>query len=498
MYHNWAIDELSGDFIDSGDTGGIDCVEHVTDGVWRQAPGPLRGVPREYALWGDQTSGSLLRSMDPALTAVGFTTCTMMGVVNVISLDTEIIYPLIQVYNNNSSVFVGIRIFTTGAVQFGVVNGSAFNVGFTLTGAVVAGGKYLIHGIQRADGNGPLVDINGVDATDANGQGGGAGVDDWVDQVIGAVTATDFNIGGINNLASGGGIIQRPAIWRNTALTDIEITSLFNAIGGFDKTPDDYFEKVFDLTDGVFFNLWFTGRVGSVGRITGYQQGAREADILAGSGMTDATENAADGDLVTAFQAFKTNFGSPTNGRYQASTDRLPTFGASDTIGTVNSIVRITSAPTGIQKNFVSIGDFTADRFELSIVGTVFGFEFQFRMEINTGDFVQAVGDSLFPTLPQYMMFTVVQDGTGYLLYINGSSETFQETGGGGAVDDTSWIAQIVASASAPDQISLSAVPATSSVENWQPNDIAQTTIFRKALTAAEVSELYDSTLGMF
>ena len=103
------------------------------------------------------------------------------------------------------------------------------------------------------------------------------------------------------------------------------------------------------------------------------------------------------------------------------------------------------------------------DRFECSIVGTASGFELQFRMEINTGDFVQAVGDSLFPTLPQYMMFTVVQDGTGYLLYINGSPESFTETGGAGAVDDTSWIAQIVASASAPDQVSLSAVPGTSS-----------------------------------
>jgi hypothetical protein len=497
--HNWAIDETSGLFIDSGVTGGIDCAEHAAGGVWRQAPGPIRGTPREYALWGDQTAGSNLESASTALTAVGFITGTMIAVVHTYSLNTETIFPLTQVYANNVGIFVGIRINTDGSVEYIADGASGFNDGFTAAGAITEGSKHLIVGVQRADGNGPRVYIDGVDVTSGNGQSGGFGVDDWVDQIIGAQTATDFNIGGLNNVAQGGAIIQRPAIWRNTALTDPQIASLFGAIGGFDQAPTDWYEKVFDLANGFNLNYWYTGYTGSSGRITGWVEGAAEADMPLGSstGSSPNVENVVDGDIVSAFNARKQHFDTPPNASYQAST--LGTLiGAADTIGTVNIVAHITSAPIGVQKNMVAFGDVSADRFEISIVGTAFGYEMQFRMEINTGAFVQAVGESFFTSLPQYMMFTVVQDGTtGYKLYINGSPEDFAESGGGGAVDEDSWLAQIAASASG-DNLRFSAIPGSSSVENFQPNDIAQIFILRRALSSLEVSELYDALLGIF
>ena len=122
---------------------------------------------------------------------------------------------------------------------------AAFNSGVSAAGAIVPGTPYVLMGVQRADATGMHIFINGVDATVSATQGGGAGVDDYIDQIQSGFTASDLAVGAAPNTFGGAGnVTGTPGVWVNTALTDQQIADLFTATGGLEQTPSDYFETL--------------------------------------------------------------------------------------------------------------------------------------------------------------------------------------------------------------------------------------------------------------
>lgn len=500
--HRWKFDEAAGLFLDSGSAASIDLAEPGAGALWREAPsGSIRGTPRVNGFWGSQAS-DCIASAATAATATGWLTGVFGAVVHVYSLSTDIILPITMGYNNTAADWIGLRIFTNGAMEIRCQTAADFNNGQTGAGFIVPGNSYFILGIQRNDGAGMLLFSDGVDVTNSQSQGGAGVLNDWADGILGGLAATDTDVGGLHGVAQGGAIITEPFVFVNSVLTDVQILSLFTAINGYNQTPSDYYEKVFDL-GGLDLRYWIPQYISAGGslRTIGYGIDLDDTDqpITGGlqtgpSAMNVAESGGVGSQIISAFSGFKSHYDS--NDPTIADSASPINVDLADSIGTVNIIVTISGAGVGLTKTIFAIGDGVGgDNFEFGVVGSGLGYSVKLRVEATSGDFFQAIGDSFgIPT--RFTMLTITQDGTGVKMFINGSSESFTPSQSGVSLDDTSWLADIVALTA--ERLGLGGNVGSQGIDNFEPNDLHDLQVIRRVLSATEVSELWDAVNGLF
>jgi hypothetical protein len=291
-----------------------------------------------------------------------------------------------------------------------------------------------------------------------------------------------------------------PGIWVNTALSDLDILNLFNSTGGLDQTPSDYFDTLtkvcaneyrnyvggWNLPLGATRALQLGNDVGGFGTLS-------SSNFSVPPSMINVADSGGKGEQrVSAYPTFHYVCGSnlPT-----LAADPDTNMGAgTDTMGTINAVVKVTSAPIGIQKNVVAFGISTT-QLECAIIGGAFGYSVIMRFEGAAGDFWQ--GTTVLNTFPStdIKMFTFVQDGTGVLIYIDGELEAFVASQSGVSRDETDWIST---GFSAFTSERFSGESGSQTLLNWQPNEIHDVLVTRTIFSAADVAELWDALNGEF
>jgi hypothetical protein len=508
--HYWKLDEASGLFLDTGSDGTLDLSEFTAGQPWRQAPSmSIRGSPRQHALWGaiGSPGGSGATRSASGLPTVGHTTGTFIAVVYTYSLAAADLFPVQQTFLNNAGLFVGFRISASGAVTWVCqANAGQRNRAVTVAGAVIEGSAALLCGVQRGDGTGMHVFIDGVDATNvADFAGGGITTDSYVADILVGTSATDLDLNGQPNAIGGpGGQICGPCgIWVNTALSDLDILNLFNSIGGFDQTPSDYFETIIDLSVRGDIRHYVPGwnltlpqsRTLEIVAEGGSFDNMSTASFQVLPSMINVADSGGKGEQrVTPFPTYHYLSGS-NNAALVQGFDVAPVVdGVNDFVGTINVVVKISSAPVAVIKNVMDLGAGTS-HFKFQIVGGVLGYSVRLRMEGGGGDFWMGVSvQNTFPST-DIKMFTIVQDGTGVKMYIDGNSEAFVASSSGASRTDLSWLSTIYTIFTAINIGSLAGSPST---ENWEPNEIHDVLITRTPFTADDVAQLWDALNSEF
>jgi len=511
--HYWKLDEVSGDYIDTGGTAGLDLSEFSAGFPWREAPAlSIRGTPRQYGLWQNTTVETCAVRTASGIPTVGHLTGTFMAMVYNYG-QAVVSYPLQQTFTNNAGLYIGFSIETDGSVEWKVQQGAGIrNRAISVVGAITTGTPHLLVGVQRADGNGMILYIDGVDATNFQDfAGGGITTDSYIAAVLSGQSASDLSLGGVPNTAptlGGAGatnIIGPSGIWVNTALSASQILDLFNAIGGFDQTPTDWYECVEDIVAGEF-RYWITGWTTPVtggSRAIGIFNDAVVADPpppTAAMRTPPSSVNVADSggsgeQRVSPYVGYHNLFGT-NNGVFTAPAP-LRVDGASDFTGTASFLIKVSSAPVGISKTMIDVGVFANQQIEFQIVGGILGWSMKLRMEGTGADFWQGIGFiNTFPDTDVHML-TYVQDGTGVEFYLDGNSVIVVPTSSGVSVDDTSWFSTII-TLNAASILFMGSLVGSSSLENFQPNELHDVLVTRKVMSAAEVAKLWNAVSANF
>jgi hypothetical protein len=513
--HYWKLDEVSGDYIDTGGTAGLDLSEFAAGHPWREAPAlSIRGTPRQYGLWQNTIVQTCAVRTATGLPVIGHVTGTFVAMVYNYG-QVVVSYPLLQTFINNASFFCGFIINTNGSVDFRcAAGGGVFNSGISAAGAIATGAPHLLVGVQRGDATGMHMYIDGVDATSSATQGGGAVADDYISVIELGQTPSDLSLGGVPNAspALGGAgatnIIGPSGIWVNTALTDQQILDLFNAINGFDQTPSDWYECVEDIVAGEF-RYWIPGWTTPItggSRSIGIFNDALVADPpiptatirVSPSEVNVADSGGKDEQRVSPYAGYHTLYGpgGASEGGFTAPAP-LRVDAASDFTGSANFLIKVSSAPVGISKMMLNFGVFANQGIQWKIVGGILGWSMILRMEGTGTDFWQGAGFiNTFPDTDVHML-TFVQDGTGVEFYLDGNSVIVVPSFMGVSVDDTSWISTIIA-LNAASILSMGFLVGGPSLENFEPNEIHDVLITRKVMSSTEVSKLWNAVSANF
>lgn len=510
VHHLWKLNETTGDALDTGATGGLSLIESSgSENRWRLAPGPIRGQPREYALWGSQSVGGALKRTSSGLAGTGFSTGGIGAVIYVYSTNAKITYIVQQIYDSTLDHKLELTVELDGSFQMIVENNGVTNrlIAKTATGLAVDGTAYVVMGFQRADGTGLRIYVDGIDVTASNVITGTATLDSFPNDLLVGQSASTLSINTNNGAATaqGGSIISNPFVFVNSVPTDTQITSLA-ASAIIDTTQlSDYFETVFSLSEQAAL-FWVPGWVMNANDdmmevgLNQLEANVQSASAFTGGSSLNNIEDGGVGDqIISQFNNYYSKFGtSPGNSAFNSFLLNTSTVGTFNFIGRiggfdVSGFNTIFNYANGGNPG----GSFTAAFFH--IVGAAAGYKFVFRLQLAGGDFFQAVsGSFIVPEPEQITMFTVVQDGTGVLFYIDGVTVITDETSSGTTFDANDWTAAV----DAQTGITASAIGGGSdgdnSQSNFEPNEVHDVFMLDKVLSSAQVATLWDAVNGVF
>ncbi len=492
--HDWKIDEASGTFADQGSPGGFTMSEDESGSMWRQGAGMIRGTPREYALWtsSDADEPRLTHGAGSGgIVASGITTGTW-GIIAMVLDDTEASAVLLaQTYDTDTrGLWIEIDV-STGVVTFNLQNFNGVNTGSSAAGVIELGKPYFICGVQRADGNGMRIYVNGVDETDSQTSSGPYTADTFLDGMFGGASEEYLTINGrAQGSDSSRMCLQRPFIFNNTALSDANILALYNA-ANLDGSPTDYYETLHDLMEQTQWYSWIGGWVtlanGGVERMpVGPHIGAEESGA-SGFQTPPSALNVSDSSVVSAYPGWRQEFGSNDPVFAEAGGTNID---SAATTGTINVMILLDVAADTVEYPMFAVGDANNDSFvQFGLVGSTFGASVKFRVE-NFASFFQRVGDDFYTPSGQFMMITAVQIAGGLNLYVDGEAVT--GTDSSNVFDDTAWFSDLINTSKSRWGGS------PTGADNFSTNDMLQLLVMEKALSAAEVSELWDAANGIF
>lgn len=506
VHHIWRLNETTGDALDTGATGGFDMVESNGSGNrWRLAPGPIRGQPREYALWGSQSLGGGLRRVGSGLAGTGFSTGALGGVIFVWSTNDERSFIVHQIYNSNSSHLLELTVEIDGAFQMRVgVTGGTILTARTATGLAIDGTSFVVMGIQRADGTGIRIFVDGVDLTDSNVAGGSATVDSFPNDVLAGESGTTITINttSAGGTAAGGALISNPFVFVNSVPTDIEIAELA-ASALIDTTQlSDYFETAF-LTGGTNFLFWLPGwKMNANNDFMEVGNDLIEQVIFSGtlpspSSFNNLESGGVGEQIISEFNNYFWKYGTNNQG-INATTINT------SAVGTFNFIGRISSIDTAGFNVIMDYGNgaFSPDSNVTSawffIVGSTLGYKWGMKLTHTSGDFLQILsGSFIVPEPDAITMLTIAQDGTGLVLYVDGELNSADITISGTTYALTDWVLRT-------DQLTGTTSTAighgvgSGSRSNWQPNEMHDLFMLDKAVSLGEVQTLWNAVNGVF
>ncbi len=538
---DYALDEASGSYENGGGSGALDLTQRAGNPMF-QAPGIIRNAPYEYGIWNNPNSSFVVGS-DPS-GGVGSPAVTgwSTGTFSVFAMrfgpfDGDDFFPFAMTYRSgasfNTNNGAGFVINENGRLFFVInrsidasQNNSMLWTSTATTNVVEDGKPYHLACVQRGDGTGLHVFVNGVEEAGTTTPGASADADGFMDvnADAGRTLAGPFVINGQGNgntttyTAPNGGhaIVQRPAVWRNTALTDAQIAAL-HVSANLQGTPTDYYEYMLDRfvvqNSSRFVAQAFYLQVGWLAGVGGSQIEPQET----GAVTTVADEhnrlnwdseptNLNDLDTTQRQSAYPVYSSRLIDGapRLEASADDLD----NQTQGTYSVLVTLRSSPTiGQLRGVMGYGEGTAGDDEnvmLWFGGNALGVSIRYTIGeqdtsgTTTGDhFTRTVapGDDAFPaaSLPEFALLTIAQDGTEIKMYKNGIElDTFVESSSGLTFDASSWT-NALASPSSP-QFAIGYPGGT----GHAVMDVHQTLVLENvALTQAQISEMWDAINGI-
>ncbi|MGI9250944.1 MAG: hypothetical protein ACR2PR_07070, partial [Pseudohongiellaceae bacterium] len=538
---DYPMDEASGAYLNAGD-GGV-CDLDISGNPLRESPGIIRNEPWEYGNWRTLAATQSVFSDSTEVghpAQSGFTTGSI-----------SIAFMLMTEDASFESVNEGVVLFSIGyRSSTSLSAATCLNINYTpdnrlqlnINRIVASGGTdwyrsrtaastvevgvpYIATFTQRADGNGVVLHLNGVETAVTNDFAGtGIDIDSWVDDVLASSTLNGLvGVNGIQTGTTGApnlntqgvAITQRPLLWRNDPPTNSQIIGLHSA-AALDASPQDYYEYMLDRfteTDLAFYMQlgWLGG-----GSNTEPLEGTLNLNLTDHTRFTYSTPhqatNTLDGSVTTQrignYPMYHTRQSDPS-GQFSQALSQSPLD--NDTVGSVSILVTHNTTPGQLDSDRRAVwawgessgggNENVALHFGAILTGTTIILtigEFT-QTGTTTGDFYRRVyfpaDTGLFVLPPYFVMITLVQDGVdGFKLYINDEEITnFSESSSGSTFNSRSWFNDFVALGS--EAMALEYPGSTLAVQDLDRHHHVYT---RTALTAAQISELWDAVNGIF
>ncbi len=510
--HHWPLDEASGDYIDDGDTAGFDLAVNGPGGdianAWRQSPGLcVRGTPRSYGILKGGASAPY-GTFAGGVATVGHNT----GVWGLwfIVLDPAISSQSVlfsTTFGDSSNTTLRLYMTTTYGARLEMTGVSSRRKRISAASAITANTPHLFCVVQRADGNDAQIYIDGVKLSTNIINAGGIGPDDWIAQIMVGLSTSRTTVGGLNvgnpNSVIDGAqnvLVSEPFIFVNSVISDADIVALYDS-ANLGSDADDYYEHVWDIgrknlvTDMVYHGPGFISPAQNDGIGFGVGLQAAGTETPDSSGFDADDENILDNvpgrRIVSAYSILKCNYDPGDNSTFSGSLN----WAGTETVGTWNVIVTARGVGTGDEKVICTMGLSNTRSVEIGIVGSAIGYQLFFRGKTTAGGDVYHVLSGIIHLGidDQFWMFSIVQpgDGSGVVLYVNGDEMT--------GIPDIStdpdiWIDQYGASST----IRWGGQQGSAGTRNWEPGDLHKMVHLRYAMTALEISVLWDAVLGIF
>jgi hypothetical protein len=311
--------------------------------------------------------------------------------------------------------------------------------------------------MQNADGNGPIMYLDGVDVTDTVSYGGSMGTDDWVSDGIAAdsstATADDLRIGHNWENESDRTIVSVPSIF-DTGMNSTKAAEYHAAANLSGQTSDIYEFLLREFLDGEvahFPNEPDGGGLTSqhLGFGTNEMQGSwiGTAQFAANTDMNSEYAGA----LGYDFDGLGGSNPAQRNTSVTSGTEMGPELTAAT--GTFLAIVQPTSDATGDDHQYIhQVGAHEASfnasygGFNLWCEGDGAGnVSFHVMAHTNGAGTEWRIGDVGEYPINAIYRITVTQDGTGMSATVNGVSKTLNvEQTKGGTDITTQWIGEMV------------------------------------------------------
>lgn len=442
--HYWKLDELSGDFVDT--QGNWDFTVPATL-VERGVVGPLRGTPRLPALVQDFNCAGLSHSAAVGERLQGTTGAmgAFFGIGGAATNADEIELFRFE-YNADPNVFARLYMRPGGTIFLEIQNGIGglscqwvYSTPATITDLwKEAPGDFLVSGsimnficiVQRADGNGPLLSINGATPVAANNGifGGGGSNDTWMAALDAAVgTVTSYTI----TTHAGPLKVAVPFIFDGSTPSNAEILGAFNS-ARTDGAITDYCEYVANVNPilwkspvvGAFTSLgqlpsWWVRNIDDIPAWSAGDEWPYTDNTFDTSARTVAWPSSALPGMAYNIEGFDPDSVHFIDENVLDFSNRWTAANGFNE-GTIAAIVEWISTPTGL--HWIFNGN--------TISSPAFDFEFRtggaglivqirrgaasniYRVGIDPADVPASAGD------PILVVFT--QDGSGLRCYVNG------------------------------------------------------------------------------
>lgn len=519
----YPFDEDTGSGYANGGSGGVYALDPVrtttNERLNFRMPGMIRGTPGEYGYWifapSNDSIPGLGAGANSALDAGTWDTGCFMAVTAVCTkLETLTLLEL-----RYGSEYVRLTVETNGRVRFSVFDNTALNeyTVETPNDTIITGLPYLILAYQRGDGTGIHIKVNDVDQTLTETRSGtGTSDDAWISDIITTTTAhSDTTINNQDNAVNWGvgttAIVQRPTWFINSVPSDSEMTELFSDGCNFDGIPQELFHTFLSLaTDGkprYYVPMAITTAL-SVDNVSipQFSPLINDTDYVAGSFMrigsftADPVDFVEDTDVTTlvadTFKYHKFNPDS-TESSPKLSTTTPSNFLATETQGTVCILMKFDDGiSVGLTNSIWMLQTNNTGTAYIRVrVGAATGPIYTLTAEISDGTnnyTLTAVGDI---SLDDYVLLTIVQDGTSGLKFYKDDQEL--SVSPSGALDEDSWINALPKDAAdgLPQEVTLGGGVFGDDLDGnglgafcWLPNP----------LTATEVQQVWNAVNGIF
>lgn len=517
--HWWPCDDASGSLTDQGTSGTCDLDNFVVSGgqdVAYEAPSIcVRSTPRRYGFWGNDNMAATAATLSVVgnTWTTGGLACWVLP--QCVGASGQVVFPMSITFNNDINRFALVRILANGAVEYRHSTNPSTNFYSVVTASGVAQGgvPIFICVMQRADGNGIRLYINGADVTaSSTTTRAGGTVDSWIDQ-LGQSVGGNFCLNGLrsSNATSVSNpeyiVVSEPMWWVNATITDAEITNLYNASNPTVPGQDLFEYVLLDIhndentrADEVVYLCPMTtpndtsggGRLYSLGTTRPSQTNKMNVTgTTGGAGLrvTDPTK-------VSAYPSYKFDTSlftsNPTTFQGVGSTGYI----GNETAGTWTFGVVVNSVPSGQFKTICSLGSsHAANNIILGLVGSTLGYQIRVDGYTSSSLVYRKLSGLLGIAGGEFLLITIVQpaDGGGIDIYVNGvdiggtesvltDQDVWINSWGVGGTLRCTWLSRL----------------GSGSVENFDPNDLTYAMMSNRVFTPEQVAAEHDAYNGIF
>lgn len=440
----WKLDEAANPLVDSG-SGGFDLTQEGAGQAIFQMPGLAEGSPRVYGAWpGAAAAAGTVNNTGVTYDGIGWTTGGL-GVFAMVGLRTAATYLIMHEFRGFQSWRMSIRVDPGGTIVAEVVADNANVIRLTSASGVFEYGKRN-HVAFDQDGTTQRLYYNGVElAVTAFYNGAGIGATSWADAIYtnagGGGPGSGIFVGNSPNTPVSTrqtGIMSMPFVNRNQSFSADDMAAIY-AAAGYGNGHDDYLEYMLELVGNA--KLYWPGlshyaqtlpalvvNNSTTGSVARYQAGTT-ASIEVDTRIT-----------ATAYDKKQWDMSGTDDDAYLDNAARSPFVEAAEAglTGTISFLFTIQTVAVSEDMFNYNLGTSSIKVRVEPGVGT----EGQLFWEVTIAGVVvfSAWTDNEY-FVGESMLFQVVQDGTGYKFYINGSLDTsFTEITN---TDDLKWFGDI-------------------------------------------------------